>query len=134
MTESENENMFTTELACPSNFEYFTMILCLHISYILCVIFLYTETEYVQYQRQWMETNNDWFTRFLFPSISLFLFSLLMRSHAKLIAEAVNSDAGNYIRTSFLVLDRYFYYFTCWTYYCSRRISSVFQTTRQIGK
>ena len=58
----------------------------------------------------------------------------MLHSHAKLIAEAVNSDAGIYIRTSLLVLDRHLYYFTCWTYYCSRRISSILQTTCQIGK
>ena len=58
----------------------------------------------------------------------------MLHSHAKLIAEAVNSDAGNYIRTSFLVLDRHLHYSTCWTYYCSRRTSSIFQKVCQIGK
>ena len=58
----------------------------------------------------------------------------MLHSHAKLIAEAVNSDAGSYVRNSLLVLDRHLYYFTCWTYYCSRRISSILQTTCQIGK
>ena len=58
----------------------------------------------------------------------------MLHSHAKLIAEAVNSDVEVRILTSLLVLDRHLYYFTCWTYYCSRRISSVFQTTCQIGK
>ena len=52
MIESENENMFTTELTCQSNIEYSYMILGLYINHILCMLFLYIEIEYIQQRHQ----------------------------------------------------------------------------------